>query len=84
MGTFSELLAFVRGIHRSPVNFPHKDKWRGALRLFLICAWIKGSVNNREAGDLSRHRAHDDVTVMYKNDGDGIGALVISKIIPML
>ena len=27
---------FVRGIHRSPVNSPHKDQWRGALRFSLI------------------------------------------------
>ena len=26
---------------------------------------MNGSVNNREAGDLIRHRAHYDVTVMY-------------------
>ena len=31
---------------------------------FFICAWINGRVNNREAGDLRRHRAHHDVTVM--------------------
>ena len=30
----------------------------------LICAWINGSVNNRETGDLGRNRAHYDVTVM--------------------
>ena len=44
----------MRGIHRSPVNFPHKGHGRGAL----ICAWIKGWVNNRECGDLRRHCAH--------------------------
>ena len=27
---------FVRGIHRSPVNSPHKNQWRGVL----ICTWI--------------------------------------------
>ena len=26
---------FVRGIHRSPMNFPHKSQWRGALIFFL-------------------------------------------------
>ena len=31
----------------------------------LICAWINGWVNNREAGDLRRHRAHCYVTVMW-------------------
>ena len=30
----------------------------------LICAWISGWVNNGEAGDLRRHRAHYDVIVM--------------------
>ena len=30
---------FVRGIHRSSVNSPHKGQWRGALMFSLICAW---------------------------------------------
>ena len=55
---------FVRGIHRWPVNSPHKGQWRGALMFSLICARINGWVNNREAGDWRLHRAHDDVTVM--------------------
>ena len=55
---------FVRGIHRSPVNSPHKDQWRGALMFSLICVWINGWVNNGKAGDLRRYRAHYDVTVM--------------------
>ena len=55
---------FVRGIHRSPVNCPHKGRWRGALMLSLICARINGRVNNVEAGDLRRYRAHCDVIVM--------------------
>ena len=55
---------FVRGIHRFPVNSPHKGQWRGALIFSLICVWINGWVNNREAGDLRRYRAHYDVSVM--------------------
>ena len=55
---------FVRGIHRSPVNSPHKGQWRGALMFSLICVWINDWVNNREAGDLRRYRAHSDVIVM--------------------
>ena len=55
---------YVREIHRSPVNSPHKGQWRGALMLSLICAWINGWVNNHTAGDLRRYRAHHDVTVM--------------------
>ena len=58
----------VRGIHRSPVNFPHKGQWRGALMLSWICAWINGWVNNREASDLRCHSAHYNVTVMYTVD----------------
>ena len=55
---------FVQGIHRSPVNSPHKGQWRGALMFSLICDRINGWVNNGEAGDLRRHRAHYDVIVM--------------------
>ena len=31
----------------------------------MIYAWIIGWVNNREAGDLRRYRAHYDVVVMH-------------------
>ena len=55
---------FVREIHRSPVNFPHKGQWRGALMFSLIYAWINDWVNNREAGDLRRQHGHYDVIVM--------------------
>ena len=50
--------SFVQGIHRSPVNSPHKGQWCGALMFFFSCTWISTWVNNREAGDLRRHRAH--------------------------
>ena len=72
METCSASLAFVRGIHRwlrgihrSPVNFPHTDQWRGVLMFSLIFAWTNGWVNNQDAGDLERHRAHYDVTGMW-------------------
>ena len=55
---------FVRGIHRSTVNSPHKGQWRGALMFSLICVWINGWVNNREAGDLIRYLAHYNVIVI--------------------
>ena len=42
----------------------HKVQWPGALMFSLICVWINGWVNNREAGDLRRHLAHYDVTVI--------------------
>ena len=62
---FPHYWPFVQGIHPSPMNSPHKGQWRGALMFSLICAWINGWVNNREAGDLRRYRAHYDVTVMH-------------------
>ena len=61
---FPRYWPFVRGIHRSPVNSPHKGQWRRALIFYLICAWTNGSVSNRDAGDLRRHRAHYDVILM--------------------
>ena len=65
METFSALLAICAG--NSPVNSAHKGQWRGALMFSLICVWINGWVNNREAGDLRRCRSHYDVTVMKFN-----------------
>ena len=62
METFSALLATCAG---SPVNSPHKGQRRGALMFSLICVWINDWVNNREAGDLRRYRAHCDVIIMH-------------------
>ena len=62
---FQRYWLFVRGIHQSLVDSPHKDQWRGALVFTLICAWTHGWINNRDAGDLRRHRGHYDVTVMF-------------------
>ena len=64
METFSALLPLYVG--NSPVagEFPRKGQRRGALMLSLICPLINSWVNNREAGDLKRHRAHYEVIVM--------------------
>ena len=56
--------SFVTGIHRSPVDSPHKGQWRGALRVFFICTRINGWANTWDAGDLRHHRAHSDVIVI--------------------
>ena len=61
---FPRYWPFVRGIHRWPVNSPHKGQWRGALVFSLICAWKNGWVNTGKAGDLGRHRGHYGVIVM--------------------
>ena len=58
METFSALLAICAE------NSPHKGQWRGALMFSLICVLINGWVNNRQAGDLRRYRAHYDASVM--------------------
>ena len=55
---------FVRGIHRSPVNSPHKGQWSGALMFSLICVWTNGWLNNRDAGDWRRRRPHYNITVI--------------------
>ena len=62
METFAALLAICAA--NSPVNSPHKGQWSGALMFSLIYAPIYGWVNDREAGDLRRHRAHYNVTGM--------------------
>ena len=59
------LRAFVREIHRSLVNSPHKGQWRGALMFSLICTWRNGCAINRDAGDLKHHRAHYNVTIIF-------------------
>ena len=50
--------------------------------LSLVCAWIYGLVNNRDAVDLRRHRAHYDVIVMNRTlvpEPDGYVELVDYK-----
>ena len=65
------LLAFGRGLPRSPVGSPHKGLWGGAFKFSLICAWTIGRANNREAGDLKRKSAHYDVTLMFNFSHNG-------------
>ena len=47
-----------------PGEFPAQSQQREALMFSLIGAWINGSENNREAGDVRRYRAHHHVTAM--------------------
>ena len=65
METFSALLALCAG--NSPVTgeFPSQRPVTRSFDVsFLIGAWTNGWVNNRDTGDLRRHRAHHDVIVM--------------------
>ena len=82
METFSALLALCAGKSPVPVNSPHKGQWRGALMFSLICVWINGWVNNREAGDLRRYRGHYDVNVMeYNNYAHASRSLLFSHLL---
>ena len=54
--------SFLSGIHRSLVDSPLKVQWRGGLVFSLIYA--KGWANKGDAGDMTRHCAHYDVSVM--------------------
>ena len=54
---FSSYWSFVWRIHRSRPVTPNLD-------FFYICTRINGWVNNREAGDFRRNRAHYGVIVM--------------------
>ena len=55
---------FVRGIHQSPVDSPHKGQWHGALVFSLTSTWTNGLANTQDTGDSKHHRAHYDVIVM--------------------
>ena len=59
---------FVRGIHRYRWIPLTKARDAELWCLSLICAWINGWVNNREAGELRRHRAHNYVIVINHID----------------
>ena len=48
------------------------------LWCFKICAWINDCVNNGEAGDLRRYRAHYAVTVMRLRE-NGVTLKVVYK-----
>ena len=63
---FPRYCPFVWGIHRWPVNSPHKGQWLGALIFPLIYTGINSGANNREADDLRRYCTHYDVTVMRR------------------
>ena len=82
---------FVRRIHWSPVNSPHKGQWRGTLMFSLICTSINSWVNNREAGDLRRSfwrqrngvRTRPDVryqsTVPHNGAGSSAGPVLLTN-----
>ena len=75
MEKLSALLADCVGNSPVPGEFPSQRPATRSFDVFLICVWINGWVNNREAGDLRRYRAHyavivkDDYTYLYFEGG---------------
>ena len=65
MEIFSALLAICAGNSSATGEFPSRRPGTQSYDFFLICTLINGCVNNRETGDLRRHRAHYDDIVMY-------------------
>ena len=45
-------------------EFPSQRPVTRSFRVSLICAWTNGWANNRDAGELRRHRAHYEVTLV--------------------
>ena len=66
METFSTLLALCVGNSLVTGEFPSQRPMTRSFDVFfgLCLNSLNGWVNNRDAGDLGRQRAHYDVTVM--------------------
>ena len=86
-GNISALLALCAG--NSPVTgeFPPQRPVKRSFDVSLSAPSIKGWVNNREAGDLRRHRARYDVSVMWRyqainrRSGDSTSCMFTSNIL---
>ena len=82
---FPRYWPFVRGIHRSPGEFPAQRPVTRSFDFSLISTRINDWLNNGEAGDLRRYRAHYDVTVVGLSQiseqqcGESMLKLVISS-----
>ena len=68
METFLTLLALCVGIHGWPVNskYPIQTPVTQGFDVSLICVRTSRWINNGDADDLRRHRAHYDVTIMRR------------------
>ena len=65
MEAFPVLLDLCAGDSPVTGEFPSQGPEMGSFDVFFDLRLKKGSVNNRVAGDLRRHCAHYDATVMY-------------------
>ena len=56
---------FVKGIHWGVTGgFPSQRSVKRSFDVFMVCTRTNSWGNSRDAGDLRRHMAHYDVTVM--------------------
>ena len=67
MENFFALLAICAGNSPVPGEFPTQKPVTRSFDVFFDLRPINGWVNNGEAGDLRRHRAHYDVSVVCIN-----------------
>ena len=63
-GNIFRVTGHLCGEFTGPRWIPHTKASDAELWCFFICVWINSWVNNGEAGDLRRYRAHYDVIVM--------------------
>ena len=64
MEIFSALLALCKGNPLVAGGCPSQRPVTRSFDFFFICAWTNGWANNRDAGDLRRHRTRYDVIAM--------------------
>ena len=64
METFSALLTFCAVNSHVTGEFPTQIQVKRSFGAFFDLRLNNGCVNNRDAGDLRRHRAYHDVTIM--------------------
>ena len=64
METFSALLALCEGNPTVTGEFPSQRPVTRSFEVFFDLRLNKRLSNNREAGDLRRHRAHYDIIVI--------------------
>ena len=73
METFSALLVICAGTSPVTGEFPAQRPVTRSFDVFFDLCLDKWLRNNREAGDLRRHRAHYDATVVsyrYRGSAD--------------
>ena len=79
METFSVLLAISTGNSPDTGEFPAQRPVMRSFDVFFDLRLNNDLVNNLEAGDLRRHRAHHDVIVMTRMGGPMTETLLPSE-----